>query len=99
VHDPRGSKQKQVKRIHGLLSTSRLPATYERFLRMRYGISLEPYEELQQLEMPQKTAKVIHALEAMLVGLAEDSEDRNPSNLKKSLIIGKLRNSKDQDLP
>ena len=89
MHQEKG----KAKTVSQLIHSRSLPATYERFMRLRYGLSLDPQASLEQIEMPEKTARVVHGLEAML--LERLRSPKGPGSLKKELLIRKLKKSQE----
>ncbi len=85
------SRHMTMSSVQDMIMQGKLSVAQERYLRMRYGISEGPSHTLQRIPMPEKTAKVVEGLEAMLVNRMGHG---GSSSLKREAIIGKLRSKK-----
>lgn len=83
-----------LQQVEQLISSNRLTASEERFLRLKYGLSLDKNDQIKQIDMPEQTARVVHGLEAYLLQRGGSSQGGTESrSLKKALLLKKLKNS------
>ena len=82
-----------LQQVEQLISSNRLPASEERFLRLKYGLSLKENDQIEQIDMPEQTARVVHGLEAYLLQRGEAPKGTENRSLKKALLLKKLKNS------
>lgn len=82
-----------LQQVEQLISSNRLTASEERFLRLKYGLSLNQNDQIKQIDMPEQTARVVHGLEAYLLQRGKSSQGIESRSLKKALLLKKLKNS------